>query len=71
MTISSGAPLGALVNFDMHNKVIVLYKCCEGMVDFMLDEKTMNYINELKKRYPKQLLIPENMNELMEIMTAL
>lgn len=71
ITIASGAPLGALVNFDMRNRVLVLYKCCKGMTDPMLDEKTMQYMNYLKKKYPDQLMMPENISELDTILKSM
>lgn len=71
ITVASGGPLGALTNFDMGNRVLVLYKCCKGVIGPMLDKKTMQFMNDLKERYPDQLFIPESISDLDNILEQL
>lgn len=70
LSIGSGAPLVCLANFEMKNKVIMLYKCCDGIVDALTDQKFSRYIKELKNRYPDQLFIPNNISELRKLIEA-
>lgn len=71
LTIGSGAPLVCLVNFNMENKVIMLYKCCTMLVDAITDEKFIKYLEMLKHKYPDQLFIPEDKEELKEILAGI
>lgn len=71
ITIASGAPLAALVNFDMKNIVIVLYKLCTGLPSKMFDKTTIEYIDRLKDRFPNQLFVPETEMEFNDLLFKL
>lgn len=71
LSIGSGAPLVCLANFEMKNIVIMLYRCCTGLVDAINDEKFDKYMADLKKVYPDQLFIPENMDELRKLLWSI
>lgn len=68
LSIGSGAPLVCLANFSMPNTVIMLYKCCKGLVDAITDEKFSKYVQDLKERYTNRLLIPENIDDLKQLL---
>lgn len=71
ITIASGGPLGALLNFDMNCKVIVLYKCCSNSPKQFLSSSTIEYFEQVKHRFPDKLLIPNSLDEFYNIINNL